>query len=45
MIKFITPEGELVALAEMQMPSGDIAKLNGKTRIARMLRVFNRLHP
>jgi tRNA pseudouridine55 synthase len=45
MIKFITPEGELVALAEMRMPSGDIAKQDGKTRIARMLRVFNRLHP
>ncbi len=45
MIKFISPEGELVALAEMQMPSGDIAKQNGKTRVARMLRVFNQLHP
>ena len=45
MIKFISPEGGLVALAEMQMPSADIVKQNGKTRIARMLRVFNRLHP
>jgi tRNA pseudouridine55 synthase len=45
MIKFISPEGELVALAEMQMPSGDIAKQNGKTRVARMFRVFNCLHP
>ncbi len=45
MIKFITPDGSLVALAEMQMPSKDIAKQEGKTRVARMVRVFNRTGP
>jgi len=45
MIKFINPDGCLVALAEMQMSSVDVEKQDGKTRVARMLRVFNDLRP
>ncbi len=45
MIKFIGPDGSLVALAETQMSSVDIEQQDGKTRVGRTLRVFNSLRP
>lgn len=41
MIKFINPAGHLVAVAEMQMPTSEMADRNGRTQAARMLRIFN----
>ena len=41
MVKFISPAGHLVAVAEMQMPTSEMADRNGRTQAARMLRVFN----
>ena len=41
MIKFISTAGHLVAVAEMQMPTSEMADQNGRTQAARMLRVFN----
>ncbi|HOX15731.1 MAG TPA: tRNA pseudouridine(55) synthase TruB [Smithellaceae bacterium] len=41
MIKFISPGGHLVAVAEMQMPTSEMADRNGRTQAARMLRIFN----
>jgi tRNA pseudouridine55 synthase len=41
MVKFISPAGHLVAVAEMQMPTSEMADQNGRTQAARMLRVFN----
>lgn len=41
MIKFIGPDGGLVAVAEMQVSAGLMAGQDGKTRAARMLRIFN----
>ena len=41
MIKFISPGGHLVAVAEMQMPTSEMADQDGRTQAARMLRVFN----
>jgi tRNA pseudouridine55 synthase len=41
MIKFISPAGHLVAVAEMQMPTSEMADRNGRTQAARMLRIFN----
>jgi len=45
MVKFISPDGKLVAVAEMQIPAGEWAVQDGKTQVARMIRVFNRSHP
>lgn len=41
MIKFISPAGHLVAVAEMQMPTSEMAHRDGRTQAARMLRIFN----
>jgi len=41
MIKFINPAGHLVAVAEMQMPTSEMADRNGRAQAARMLRIFN----
>lgn len=40
MIKFIGTGGQLVALAEMQMPLCEMAYQDGRTQVARLLRVF-----
>lgn len=40
MIKFISPGGQLVAVAEMKMPVSEINNQDGKTQVARLLRVF-----
>lgn len=40
MIKFTGPNGELVALAEMQMPAVEISRGKENTQAARLLRVF-----
>jgi tRNA pseudouridine55 synthase len=40
MLKFITPGGHLVAVAQMQMPAGEMANQDGRTPAARILRVF-----
>lgn len=45
MVKFISPDGKLVAVAEMQMPAGAWEGQDGKTQVARMIRIFNRSHP
>ena len=42
MIKLISPNGYLVAVAEMQIPASDIAAQDGRIQAARMLRVFNK---
>lgn len=39
-IKFTDPLGQLVALAEMQIPAGQIDRQDEKTQVARLLRVF-----
>ncbi|MFZ3047554.1 MAG: tRNA pseudouridine(55) synthase TruB [Desulfatirhabdiaceae bacterium] len=41
MIKFISPGGQLVAVAEMQVSAGVMDRQDGKAQAARMLRVFN----
>lgn len=41
MIKFITSGGHLVAVAEIQVATSELAKQDGRTQAARMLRVFN----
>jgi len=41
MIKFISPGGHLVAVAEIQVVTSELAKQDGRTQAARMLRVFN----
>lgn len=41
MIKFTGPDGRLVAVAEMQVSADLMAGQNGKTKAARMLRIFN----
>jgi len=41
MVKFISPAGHLVAVAEMQMPTSEMADRNGRAQAARMLRIFN----
>ena len=45
MVKFISPDGKLVAVAEMRMPAGEWTVQDGKTQVARMIRVFNLSHP
>jgi tRNA pseudouridine55 synthase len=40
MLKFITPGGHLVAVAQMQMPASEMANQDGRTPAARILRVF-----
>lgn len=42
MIKFISPGGHLVAVAQMQASASEMAHQDGRTQAARMLRVFNR---
>ena len=44
MIKFTNPDGDLVAVAEMQMPASAMALRDGKVRAAKMLRVFSGKH-
>ncbi len=41
MIKFINSGGHLVAVAQMQMPTSEMANQSGRTQAARMLRIFN----
>lgn len=41
MIKFVSPAGHLVAVAEMQMPTSEMADRHGRIQAARMLRIFN----
>jgi len=41
MIKFISPGGQLVAVAEMKVSAGVMDRQDGKAQAARMLRVFN----
>ena len=40
MLKFITPGGHLVAVAQMQMPASEMANQDGRTPAAKILRVF-----
>ncbi|MDP2853094.1 MAG: tRNA pseudouridine(55) synthase TruB [Smithellaceae bacterium] len=40
MLKFTTPGGYLVAVAQMQMPASEMANQDGRTPAARILRVF-----
>jgi tRNA pseudouridine55 synthase len=41
MIKFINPNGQLVAVAEMQVSADVMTRQDGKAQAARMLRIFN----
>ncbi len=40
MIKFLSPDGHLVAVAEMLMPASGFGNQDGRTQAARILRVF-----
>ena len=41
MVKFISPGGSLLAVAEMLDAVNNLANLDGKTQAARIVRVFN----